>query len=117
VGKGSQVDFEVHDFTMDADMIHAATGMPEVEGVDIRETVENYIVENFLFGDDTRISPDTDFLDNGILDSTGVLELVGFLEEKFGIRIEDDELVPDNMNSLEKITRYISRKINKSQPV
>ena len=58
----------------------------------------------------------TGFLENGILDSTGVLELVGFLEEKFGIRVEDDELVPDNMNSLEKITLYISKKTSKIQP-
>jgi acyl carrier protein len=63
------------------------------------------------------IGPDTDFLQNGILDSTSVLELVGFLEEKFGIRVEDDELVPENMNSLEKITIYISKKTGKSQPV
>ena len=84
--------------------------------MDVLETVKTYIVENFLFGDDSRISPDTDFLENGILDSTGVLELVGFLEEKFGIRVEDDEVVPDNMNSLEKITLYISKKTGKSQP-
>ena len=84
--------------------------------MDVLETVKTYVVENFLFGDDRRIGPDTDFLENGILDSTGVLELVGFLEEKFGIRVEDDELVPDNMNSLEKITRYISRKTGKTQP-
>jgi acyl carrier protein len=81
------------------------------------EIVKAYIVENFLFGDDRRIGPDTDFIENGILDSTGVLELIGFLEEKFGIRVEDDELVPDNMNSLEKITRYIARKTGKTQPV
>ena len=81
------------------------------------EIVKAYIVENFLFGDDSRIGPDTDFLENGILDSTGVLELVGFLEEKFGIRVEDDELVPDNMNSLEKITLYISKKTDKTQPI
>ena len=81
------------------------------------EIVKAYIVENFLFGDDTRIGPETDFLENGILDSTGVLELVGFLEEKYGIRVEDDELVPENMNSLEKVTIYISKKTGKSQPV
>ena len=81
------------------------------------EIVKAYIVENFLFGDDTRIGPETDFLENGILDSTGVLELVGFLEEKYGIRVEDDELVPENMNSLEKISLYISKKTGKNQPV
>jgi acyl carrier protein len=97
-------------------MIHAATGIPGVEGMDVPETVKAYIVENFLFGDDSRIGPDTDFLENGILDSTGVLELVGFLEEKFGVRVEDDELVPGNMNSLEKISLYISKKTGKIQP-
>ena len=81
--------------------------------MDVLETVKTYVVENFLFGDDSRIGPATDFLENGILDSTGVLELVGFLEEKFGIQVEDDELVPDNMNSLEKITLYVSKKIPK----
>jgi acyl carrier protein len=80
------------------------------------EVVKAYIVENFLFGDDRRIAPDTDFLEHGILDSTGVLELIGFLEEKFGIRVEDDEVVPDNLNSLEKITRYIARKTGRIQP-
>ena len=97
-------------------MINAATGIPGVEGMDVLETVKAYIVENFLFGDDSRIGPKTDFIENGILDSTGVLELVGFLEEKFGIRVEDDELVPDNMNSLEKISLYISKKTGKIQP-
>jgi acyl carrier protein len=91
-------------------------GIARGEGVDALETVKSYVVENFLFGDDRRIGPDTDFIENGILDSTGMLELIGFLEEKFGIRVEDDELVPDNMNSLEKIARYISRKNGKSQP-
>jgi len=98
-------------------MSNAATGIKGVEGMDVLETVKAYVVENFLFGDDSRIGPDTEFLENGILDSTGVLELVGFLEEKFGIRVEDNELVPDNMNSLEKITLYISKKIGKTQPV
>ena len=85
--------------------------------MDVLETVKAYVVENFLFGDDRRIGPETEFLENGILDSTGVLELVGFLEEKFGIRVEDDELVPANLNSLEKITLYISKKTGKTQPV
>ena len=98
-------------------MINAATGIRGVEGVDILETVKAYVVEKILFGDDNRIGQDTDFLENGILDSTSVLELVGFLEEKFGIRVEDDEVVPDNLNSLEKIALYISKKTGKTQPV
>ena len=96
-------------------MNNAAAGITGVEGMDVLETIKAYVVENFLFGDDSRIGLDTDFIENGILDSTGVLELVGFLEEIFGIRVEDDELVPDNMNSLEKITLYISKKTGKIQ--
>ncbi len=88
-----------------------------IDGMKSLDIVRAFIVENFLFGDDRRIGPETDFLENGILDSTGVLELVGFLEEKFGIRVEDDEVVPDNLNSLEKIVRYIARKTGKTQPV
>jgi acyl carrier protein len=87
-----------------------------MDGMNPLEIVKAYIVENFLFGDERRIGPDTDFLENGILDSTGVLELIGFLEEKFGIRVEDDEVVPNNMNSLENITLYILRKTGKTQP-
>jgi acyl carrier protein len=97
-------------------MSDAAAGITGVEGMCVLETVKAYVVENFLFGDDSRIGPKTDFLENGILDSTGVLELIGFLEEKFGIRVEDDEVVPNNMNSLEKITLYILRKTGKTQP-
>lgn len=98
-------------------MSDAPAGITGVEGMGVLETVKAYVVENFLFGDDSRIGPKTDFIENGILDSTGVLELIGFLEEKFGIRVEDDELVPENMNSLEKIAIYISKKTGKSQPV
>jgi acyl carrier protein len=97
-------------------MSNAATGISGVEGMGVLETVKAHVVENFLFGDDSRIDPKTDFLESGILDSTGVLELIGFLEEKFGIRVEDDEVVPDNMNSLEKITFYILKKTGKTQP-
>jgi len=85
--------------------------------MDVLEMVKAYVVESFLFGDDSRIGPDTSFLEGGILDSTGVLELIGFLEEKFSIRVEDDEVVPDNLGSLEKITLYISKKTGKNQPV
>ena len=85
--------------------------------MDVLDTVRAFVVENFLFGDDSRIGPDTSFLKGGILDSTGVLELIGFLEEKFSIRVEDDEVVPDNLDSLNKIALYISKKTAKNQPV
>ena len=57
---------------------------------------------------------DTDsFLENGIIDSTGVLELVSFLEEKFGIEVADEELIPENLDSITNVVNYLQRKLNR----
>jgi acyl carrier protein len=74
------------------------------------EMVRQFIVDNFLFGNGRELKDDTSFMEEGIIDSTGILELVFFLEETFGIHIEDEELVPENMDSLQNITRFIGRK-------
>jgi acyl carrier protein len=76
--------------------------------------VREFIVENFLFGDGEKLKDDTSFMEEGIIDSTGILELVFFLEETFGFSVEDDELVPDNMDSLQNISRFIDRKLSAS---
>jgi len=73
--------------------------------------VREYIVDNFLFGEGESLREDTSFLEEGIIDSTGILELVMFLEETYGIKIEDDELVPENMDSLQNIAKYLERKV------
>ena len=74
--------------------------------------IRSFIIENFLFGEmDCRLSNDDSFLDQGIIDSTGVLELVMFLETTYGISILDDELVPANLDSVNNLIRFISRKI------
>ena len=76
-----------------------------------------FIVENFLFGDESApfaFSDDDSFQERGIVDSTGILELVCHLQEKFAIDIADDELVPDNLDSLSKEAHFIDRK---RQPV
>jgi acyl carrier protein len=72
--------------------------------------IRQFIVENFLFGDGEALKDDTSFTEEGIIDSTGVLELVFFLEENFGITVEDSELVPENMDSLQSITAFVDRK-------
>ncbi len=72
--------------------------------------VREFVVENFLFGDDTGLSEATSFRDEGIVDSTGVLELVAFLETEFGITIEGSEYIPDNLDSIEKIAQFVVRK-------
>lgn len=77
----------------------------------IRQAVDGFIAERFLAsaGLDS-IRPEDSFLENGILDSTGVLELVHFLEERFGIRVADEELVPDNLDSIDRVVAYLRRK-------
>jgi len=80
--------------------------------MDNSSKVREFVVENFLFGDGETLRDDTSFMEDGIIDSTGILELVFFLEETFGFSVEDDELVPENMDSLQNIARFVDRKIN-----
>jgi len=81
------------------------------------DTIRTFIVENFLFGDGDRLQEETRFLESGIIDSTGVLELVGYLESTFGIRVEDDEITPENLNSLGNICGYLGRKLSTPKTV
>jgi acyl carrier protein len=80
--------------------------------MDNSSKVREFVVENFLFGDGEALKHDTSFMEEGIIDSTGILELVFFLEETFGFSVEDDELVPENMDSLQNITRFINQKLS-----
>ncbi|HYR36346.1 MAG TPA: acyl carrier protein [Burkholderiales bacterium] len=84
---------------------------------DISLAVRRFIGENFLFRDDgDAITHDASLLDAGIIDSTGVLELVSFLEATFGIEVHDDEMLPENLDSIRAISNYVSRKLE-SRPV
>lgn len=74
--------------------------------------VREFVVENFLFGDGERLSHETSFLASGIIDSTGILELVNFLEENYRIKVDDEDLVPENLDSLANIDAYLRRKLN-----
>ncbi len=78
------------------------------------EKVRQFVVSTFLLGDGELLKDDTSFMEQGILDSTGILELIMFLEESFGIKIEDDELMPENLDSLERIAAFLDRKVAKS---
>lgn len=73
--------------------------------------IRGYIIENFLLGDGRRFDDSTPLLEAHIVDSTGILEIVTFLEEKFGITIEDEELRPENLNTVENISRFLDRKL------
>jgi acyl carrier protein len=73
--------------------------------------IRRFIVDNFLFGDaDTPLDNDESLLDRGIIDSTGVLELVGFLEQTFGIQVLDSEITPEHLDSLDRLTRFVHAK-------
>ena len=76
-----------------------------------KETVRNFVVEHFLFGEDDVLKGDTSFLEEGIIDSTGILELVMFLEETYNLKVEDSELVPENFDTLDNITHYLDKKL------
>jgi acyl carrier protein len=77
----------------------------------INRTIRLYILENFLFTDDESILKDDDsFLTKGIIDSTGVLEIMLFIEETFGIKVEDDEMLPENLDSIDNLVAFIQRK-------
>ncbi len=78
--------------------------------MDIMGTIRNFVVENFLFGEGEQLKEDTSFLESGIVDSTGILELVAFIEETFGIRMADDELIPENLDSISNVVNYLQRK-------
>ncbi|WP_291322221.1 acyl carrier protein [Desulfonatronospira sp.] len=81
------------------------------------QKIRNYIVDNFLFGDDQGLDNDTSFLENGIIDSTGILELVAFLEQEMKIEIADEELLPENLDSINRIVGFISQKANSTAPL
>ncbi len=79
----------------------------------INTVVRKFIIENFLFGSSENGLEDSDsFLEKGIIDSTGILELIAYLEEKYGIEIKDEEIVPENLDCIKSIVNFIRRKIN-----
>ncbi|WP_420642896.1 acyl carrier protein [Candidatus Leptofilum sp.] len=77
----------------------------------VKQQIRDFIAENFLFNPDGfDLSDDTSFLDEGVVDSTGTLELVMFVEETFGIAVGDNEIEPENFDSVNKLAGYIARK-------
>lgn len=73
--------------------------------------IRNFILENFMIGRPAEeLGDDDSLLDKGIIDSTGVLELVNFIESNFGFSVADEELVPENLDSVNRIADYIRRK-------
>lgn len=81
--------------------------MPSIAG-----EVRQFVVESFLFGkQETKLSDDDSFLESGVIDSTGILELVMFLEERYLFRVGDADLIPENLDSISRVARYVARKL------
>ena len=76
----------------------------------IKNEIRNFVVVNFLFGDAASLNDDASFIDSGIVDSTGILELIAFLEDTYNTRIEPDELVPENFDSVNRVVEFLARK-------
>jgi len=72
--------------------------------------IRDFLAANFYINDVEALEDHTSLLDQGIIDSTGVLEVIGFIEETFGIIVEDSELLPENLDSIRGIARYVTNK-------
>lgn len=86
--------------------------MATVDEKSIKEKVRNFITETFLIGDEKSKLKDGDsFMHKGVIDSTGVLELASFVESEYNFSIDDNEMIPDNLDSIENLTKFIVGKI------
>ena len=85
--------------------------MAAIDQATVRQEIRAFIYETYFFGDESEKFDDSDsFMEQGIIDSTGVLELTSFLEEKYGVTVEDDEMVPANLDSVANLIAFIQRK-------
>ena len=78
---------------------------------DIKEKIGTFIFEYFTKDENIDLDDDTSFLEEGVIDSVGVLELVAFLEETYGFRVEDEEIIPENLDSINKLVTYVQSKL------
>ena len=76
------------------------------------DRIRGFILENFLFNDkDRAIGDDESFLESGIIDSTGVIEVVAWIEENYNFSVDDEDLVPEKFDSVSNLTKYIDGKV------
>jgi len=77
----------------------------------LEKEIRNFIEENFILDGNDNLSSEDSLLEKGIIDSTGVLELVAFIEENYNFKIKDEELVPENLDSIRSITKFIQERV------
>ena len=79
------------------------------------QTIRKFVIDNYLFGEEGTLKDEDSFMETGIIDSTGILELVRFLESTYTIKVTDEELIPDNLDSVSKIVSFILSKQSASR--
>lgn len=85
--------------------------------LDVEASLRGFIIDNYLFGDDARMPDDEESLiESGVVDSTGILELIEFLEDTFGISVAESETVPQNLGTVSSIVSYVERKSSEVVP-
>ena len=77
----------------------------------VEKEIRNFIEENFILDGNDNLSAEDSLLEKGIIDSTGVLELVAFIEENYNFKIKDEELIPENLDSIKNISRFIQGRL------
>ena len=85
--------------------------------MELKKQIRDFVTSNFYVADPAALEDRTSLLDQGIIDSTGVLEVIVFVETTFGIAIEDSEMLPENLDSIERIAAYVARKTAQPVPV
>lgn len=84
--------------------------------MNIEDKIKKFVIQHFLVGEkNPQLQNEVSFLEKGIVDSTGVLELVTFLEETFNIKVEDEELVPENLDSVSNLVRFVNQKLDQGK--
>lgn len=76
----------------------------------IKEQIRTFVTSNFYVSDPAALKDEESLLDSGVIDSTGVLEVIAFIEDTFGFTVEDMEMLPENLDSIERITNFVIRK-------
>ncbi len=84
-----------------------------IDQQNIQKTVRDFIQQNFIFDPNTTLADDESLLGAGVIDSTGVLELIGYLEDTFQLQFGDDELIAENFDTILKITAFLQKKLDK----
>lgn len=82
-----------------------------MNAADMTKELKRFLIDNFVYDESYPFDETASLLEEGVLDSTGVLELIVFLERRFGVKVSDDELTPENLDSIASIISYLRRKL------